>query len=88
MPLLGGMSDCILSEADLKDNVVLVLATRCHYQRGVHLTVSETDLKDNVVLLLGTRCHYWGGTSDLGVSAFFHMSNSPGVVVLSTTRFD
>ena len=29
-----------------------------------------------------------GGTSDLGMSAFFHMSNSPGVVVLCTTRFN
>ena len=26
--------------------------------------------------------------SDLGTSAFFHMSNSPGVVVFCTTRFD
>ena len=29
-----------------------------------------------------------GGTSDLVTSAFFHMSNSPGVVGLCTTRFD
>ena len=29
-----------------------------------------------------------GGTSDLGMSAFFHMSNSPAVVGLWTTRFD
>ena len=29
-----------------------------------------------------------GDTSDLDMSAFFHMSNSPGVVGLFTTRFD
>ena len=29
-----------------------------------------------------------GGTPDLGTSAFCHMSNSPGVVGLCTTRFD
>ena len=29
-----------------------------------------------------------GGTSGLSMSAFFHMSNSPGVVVFCTIRFD